>query len=175
LVSVDPERRRIEYRVENPGWFPQLYPVHTHRGRVSFRTEGECRLGGDNNGDEDDGDDGGAVVLEWRVEVRPHKPAARWVKAFTTAVVERITRNLVVHLRDPSAVVRVSPPRGWKGRSFASVRKDSWLGGVLDAHLNDSRSTWEQTLSLFQPWTWGRATDDEGSASTAWAVGRLDD
>jgi hypothetical protein len=166
LVRVDNETHQIEYRVHNPGWF--TYPVHTHRGLVSFRLE---TSDGD-NGDGGDGDRG--VVLEWKVEIRPFVRVKFWVRAFTEAVVTTLTRNLAVHVRDPAARVRVSPPRG-KGRSFASVRRDSWLGGVLDAHLADSRSAGEQTLSLLQPWTWGRSVDDAGSASTTWTTGRLRD
>jgi hypothetical protein len=62
------------------------------------------------------------------------------------------SRNFAVHLAEPKAVVKVAPPRG-KGNSFASVRKDTWLGGVLDNHLSDKRSTMEQTIAMFQPWT----------------------
>ena len=61
-------------------------------------------------------------------------------------------------------MVSVRPPRGGGGSNnkvFFQVRKDSWLGGVLDAHLQDQRSTLEQTMSMFQPSTWGRSTDNE--------------
>jgi len=34
------------------------------------------------------------------------------------------------------------------------VSKDSWLGGVLASHLSDTRPVVEQTLAIFQPWSW---------------------
>jgi hypothetical protein len=173
LIRVDEGTHQIDYQVDNPGWF--TYPVHTHKGRVSFRLE--C-YDGDSSGGGNDEDAGGGVVLEWQVEIRPYAGARRFVQIFTEAVVTTLTRNLAVHLRDPGAVVRVSPPRG-KGKSFASVRKDSWLGGVLDTHLADTRSTKEQMMALLQPWTWGRTDDsrgggddDAGSALTVWTTGR---
>jgi hypothetical protein len=144
----------IEYIVENPGLF--TFPVYTYRGRVHFQ-----QLTSD------------TVKLLWQTEARPFPGCVRIVETFAQAVITTLTRNLAVHLAEPNAVVRVSPPRG-KGTSFASVPKETWLGGVLEAHLRDSRSTWEQTLSMFQPWTWGRARDDPNDhAVTEWSNGYL--
>lgn len=157
LVSVDREIHQVQYQVDNPGML--TYQVYTHRGRVRFYHAPN--------------DTEGRVVMEWQVEIRPFPGFQHWVEAFTEAVVTTLTRNLAVHLAHPREVVHVYLPRG-KGASLASVRKDSWLGGVLEAHLSDRRSTVQQTLSMFQPWTWGRATDDvKDAASTSWTVGSL--
>ena len=69
-----------------------------------------------------------------------------------------IARNLQVHLAEPNAHVNVKPPRGgFGGKTMMQIPKDTWLGGVLEGHLTDTRSTYQQTLSLLKPWTWGRS------------------
>ena len=73
----------------------------------------------------------------------------------------------------------IKPPRGGGGtntnKSFGKVAKDTWLGGVLDAHLSDTRSTMDQTISLFQPWTWGRSGkgDREDVVLFQWTDGHI--
>jgi hypothetical protein len=158
IVAIDEDRHQVFYQVDNPGLF--TYPVHTHQGRVRFLHEtaenGEC-----------------AIVMEWQVEIRPYAGFRAGVEAFTEAVINTLSRNLAVHLAEHGAAVRVSPPRGM-GKQFASVRKDSWLGGVLHSHLSDQRSTAQQTLSMFQPWTWGRSEDDLADAAiSVWSDGTL--
>jgi hypothetical protein len=160
----------IRYQVDNPGIL--TYPVHTHEGLVHF-SETTMAL---------EGRDEPSVQLDWFVEIRPFRQMAWFAEAFTESVVKTLSRNLAVHLSSApfgSGMVQVSPPRG-KGKSFASVRKDSWLGGVLEAHLSDHRSTFQQTLSMLQPWTWGRATDESllkhgllKAPHTAWSSGNL--
>jgi len=114
------------------------------------------------------------VQLHWQVEVRPFPAFQAFIESFLEAAITTLSRNLAVHLSEPGAVVRVAPPRG-KGESFATVRKETWLGGVLDAHLRDQRSMLEQTFSMFQPWTWGRATDDDpDDAVIEWTNGYLE-
>ena len=141
----------IEYTVDNPGLL--TYPVHSHRGRVCFESvaavEGKesCSM----------------VDMVWDVEIRPWRGLAWLVKPFTAAIASTLGRNFKTHVQEPGVMVPLAPPRG-KGQAFAQIAKDSWLGGVLAAHLVDRRSTLQQTLSLVQPWTWGRskATDDFG-------------
>ena len=141
----------IRYKVVNPGLL--TYQVHTHEGRVRFVPV----PGGD------------GVEMRWEVKIRPMDKWGPFVKGFTSGVVSTLARNLKVHLEEgPEAVVSLSPPRG-AGKPFGSVRKDSWLGGVLAAHLADQRSAWEQTVSMFQPWSWGRSTDEEGEGAE-WTV-----
>jgi hypothetical protein len=158
VVSTDRDKHTIEYIVENPNIF--TYAVYTHHGRVQFV--------------QDDSNDESSVLLIWQVEIRPIRWLQWLTERFTDATVTTLTRNLAVHLLEPDVMVKVSPPRG-KGESFAEVRKDSWLGGVLEAHLSDKRSTFEQTLAMLQPWTWGRSKDDDErlQASTEWTEARL--
>lgn len=151
--------------VNNPGIW--TYPVYTHHGKVRF--ENPTTMTGD---DDDDG-----VDMLWEVEIRPFHGGGGalqfLVEKFTEATITTMSRNFAVHLAEPEAVVNVASPRG-KGKSFASVRKDTWLGGVLDNQLLDKRSTTEQTIAMFQPWTWGRVSDREGSdALTEWTDGFL--
>ena len=75
-------------------------------------------------------------------------------------------------------MVALKPPRGGGGEdnTLFQIRKDSWIGGVLDAHLRDKRSTALQTLAIFQPWTWGRTEkDDEEGEREEWTEGYLSD
>ena len=146
----------IEYAVDNPGLF--TYQVHTHKGRVRFQTS----IPASNE-----------MEMVWEVEVRPLKGFSWLVQLFTSAVISTLARNFKVHVTDPGAMVKVAPPRG-KGDAFGEVPKDTWLGGVLASHLSDKRSTVEQTLAIFQPWTWGRSTDDEGEGDE-WTTGCMSD
>ena len=113
--------------------------------------------------------------MKWEVEIRPWpEPWATIVKAFTAAVVSCYARNFKCHLEEgKNAMVALKPPRGGGGgdnnNTLLQIRKDSWLGGILEAHLQDKRSTAEQTVALFQPWTWGRtAADDEEGEGEEW-------
>lgn len=148
LINVD--ESLIEYTVANPGLF--TYQVHFHLGRVRFEQVSTDQ-----------------VEMTWEVQIRPFRYSSWLVKPFTAAIITTLARNFKVHVEQPNAVVKISPPRG-KGESFASIPKDSWLGGVLDAHLHDKRSTMEQTIAIFKPWTWGRSTDDEGEGAE-WTTG----
>lgn len=110
----------------------------------------------------------------WQVEIRPIRGWEAISKAFTETVVTTLARNLKSHLEEPNETVSLHPPRGGGGgEPLARVRKDSWLGGVLAAHLADRRSTWEQTVAIFQPWTWGRSTDEKGEEG-GWTVGYIE-
>ena len=103
----------------------------------------------------------------WTVKIRPYHNMEGFSKGCVSSVVTTLARNFKSHIEEPDSMVSVKPPRGGGGggggdnNTFFQVRKDTWLGGVLDAHLRDQRSTWEQTLSLIQPNTWGRSTDNE--------------
>ena len=142
-ISAD-NRGIIRYTVVNPGIF--TYPVHTHAGRISFTQE----------------EDEGIIKMVWEVQVRPFAGCTPLVQGFTSTVVSTLARNFQAYILDgPNATVAVAPPRGKDGAVY-QVPKSTWLGGVLEAHLADRRSTMEQTISLFQPWTWGRITDGPG-------------
>jgi len=73
----------------------------------------------------------------WRdtrmVGIRPFATTGPLVRLMTEAIVTTLSCNFAVHVQELDAVVRISPPRG-KGKPFATVRKETWLGGVLDAH-----------------------------------------
>ena len=137
------------YRLNDPAWWTFPFLVHTHIGRVRF-TSLESSL-----------------IIDWDVEIRPYKVASPMVEKLVEMTVSTLLRNIRVRLTQPNAAVDIYPPRGnsnmlMGGTSFGIVAKDTWLGGVLDAHLSDTRSTMEQTISLFQPWDWGRSgTGDE--------------
>ena len=152
--------REIIYQVQNPGWLT-CFPVHSHLGRVRL-----VPISDD------------SVEMIWQVEVRPLRGGHAFVETFTETIVSTISRNFKVHLSEPDATVSLYKPRGG-GKSWAKVRKDSWLGGVLNAHLSDHRSTLEQTISMLQPWTWGRTRDwDEEGEESRWetaAMDKLDD
>jgi hypothetical protein len=104
--------------------------------------------------------------MVWEVQVRPFilpDGAPLWYKGSHSAVVSTLARNFKVYIQNgPNATVAVAPPRGKGGGAFYQVPKSTWLGGVLEAHLADRRSTVEQIIYLFQPWTWGRGTDGPG-------------
>lgn len=152
----------IQYQVENPSQF--VYQVYTHRGRIQLTPRN----------DKDDN----SLEMTWQIEIRPFpEPWASIVKAFTAAVVSSYARNFKWHVKEgEDAMVALKPPRGSGGsdNTLLQVRKDSWIGGVLDAHLRDQRSTTEQTLAIFQPWTWGRTSkDDEEGEDEQWTKGYL--
>jgi hypothetical protein len=84
-----------------------------------------------------------------------------------------VARDFKVRVTEPGSTVKLAPPRG-KGKAFGQVRKEMRLGGVLAAHLSDQRSTVEQTIAIFQPWTWGRNTDDDGEREE-WTTGYMSD
>ena len=150
LVNVGQDE--IRYTVDNPGIL--TYPVHTHAGRVRFQNNSS-----------------GGMDMVWEVEIRPLRGWSWFVERFTSTIITVLARNFKVHVTEPGVMVKLAPPRG-KGEAFGEVHKDTWLGGVLAAHLSDRRSTAEQTVAIFQPWTWGRSTDDEGEGGE-WTTGYM--
>jgi hypothetical protein len=159
----------IRYTVVNPGIF--TYPVHTHAGKISFTTSASTST----TPTREEEEDRVVVKMVWEVQVRPFAGCTPLVQGFTSAVVSTLARNFKVHIQEgPNATVAVAPPRGGKGggdNAFYQVPKRTWLGGVLQAHLLDRRSTMEQTISLFQPWTWGRTSTDESGEGEEWSRG----
>jgi len=155
------ENCELQYRVKNPGLF--TYQVHSHRGRVRFLSKSQ---------------DTNTIEMNWEIEIRPYHGWSFLVEAFTGAVVSCYARNFKCHINEgPDVMVALKPPReGGVGASekLWQIRKDSWLGGVLDAHLKDSRDTVAQTVALFQPWTWGRTVDyDSVEERESWRDGYL--
>ena len=151
--SSDGSSAEVEYQLYRPGLTTFPFLMHTHNAKVGFAKEGET-----------------SIALHWEVEIRPFpipivKPL---VEKLTEMTVATLIRNFVVHLAEPGAQVEIRPPRGNADLvggvdSFGSVAKDTWVGGVLSAHLSDNRQTMEQTLSLMQPWTWGRSGNGDES------------
>ncbi|KAG7343935.1 hypothetical protein IV203_021943 [Nitzschia inconspicua] len=131
----------VSYRVENPGWITFPFLIHTHSGKVHFLPSKEA-LNKDKT----------CVDMLWEIEVRPFPFMAPNVRKLVEMTTSTTMRNLSVRLREPNATVAIKTPRGKKLSTkldnFGSVPKDTWLGGVLDAHLRDARSTWEQVVSL---------------------------
>jgi hypothetical protein len=146
------KKDEIWYTVDNPGLL--TYQVHTHAARVQFRQHYS-----------------GKMEMVWQVEARPLVGWSFIVELFTSTVITTLARNFKVHVTEPGSTVKLAPPRG-KGESFGQVPKETWLGGVLAAHLSDQRSTAEQAIALFQPWTWGRSTDDNGEGEE-WTTGYM--
>jgi len=97
----------------------------------------------------------------WQVDIRPLRGWQGFVQPFTEAIISTIGRNLKVRLQEPGAYVTLAGPRG-SGSDLGRVPKESWLGGVLAAHLADRRPVLEQTAAIFQPWAWGRSSDVPG-------------
>ena len=164
---ADPTEKQQEYaevcyQIENPGWatFPFLF--HTHTARVRFRRLPASTLG--------------AVAMEWNIEIRPYRIASSLVETLIAMTASTITRNLKIRLSEPDAVVNLGLPRGYGGHKWGSVPKETWLGGVLQAHLSDRRSTLKQTLTLFQPWTWGRSGrgDTNDDVHYSWSDGAME-
>lgn len=159
------ERADVYYQIKNPGWTTFPFLIHTHLGRVQFLKS--------SNNDKD-------VDIIWQIEVRPFPLSAPLVEKLLEMTASTIVRNLAVHMSEPGATVTLKPPRGNANlaggiSSFGSVPKASWLGGVLDSHMNDQRSTVDQTLSLFQPWTWGRSGtgDETDNVVLGWSNGEI--
>lgn len=150
LVNVGDNE--IRYTVDNPGLL--TYQVHTHAGRVRFQNHSSGRM-----------------EMVWEVELRPLRGWSWFVELFTSTIITTLAHNFKIHVTEPGATVKLAPPRG-KGEAFGEVHKDTWLGGVLAAHLSDRRSTAEQTMAILQPWTWGRSTDDEGEGEE-WTTGYM--
>lgn len=161
IVSTD-SNNKLEYQMENPSLWT-CYPAHTHQGTVRFETVEPPATAADGN-DETPAE----VRMVWEVHVNPYRGCEGYVQAFTSAIVSTLARNFRSHLEEPGAVVKVKPPRGGSGEVLFQVEKATWLGGVLDAHLSDQRSTWEQTVAMFQPWTWGRGDNDNGEDGDEW-------
>lgn len=150
------------YQLNDSGWLAFPFLLHTHIGRARFTSS-------------ESSDD---LVIDWDVEMRPYDKLSPLVEKLTEMTVSSLLRNIRVLLTEPDAVVTVKPPRGNSDmlmgqKSFGTVSKESWLGGVLDAHLSDTRSTAEQTSSLFQPWSWGRSGtgDESDSVQFQWGDG----
>ena len=110
------------------------------------------------------------VTMDWTVEVRPLPGCTELVRTFTAAVVGTLSRNLKSRLAEPGARVELRGPRGGGPPLGISLEKESWLGGVLVAHLADQRSVLAQTRELVRPWNWGRSEDEAGD-SEDWSTG----
>ena len=159
------------YQIENPGWTTVPFLIHTHLGRARFLSANKR--------------DTNAVDIIWEIQVRPFPLMAPLVEKLLEMTATTIVRNLIVHMKDPGARVVLQPPRGKaieigdgiKVERFGSIPKASWLGGVLDVHLKDQRSSLEQTMSLLQPWTWGYANaagSDRDTVGVSWKTGDMD-
>lgn len=161
-TETSPFMAEAIYQIENPGWTTFPFLIHTHLGRAQFvMSETE-----------------GAINIIWEIECRPFPFTSVVVEKLLEMTASTIVRNLRVRLAEPGERVEIKPPRGNTDlgiSSFGSVSKDTWLGGVLHAHLTDRRSTAEQTLSLLQPWTWGRSGegDENDSVCFNWSDGTM--
>lgn len=116
------------------------------------------------------------LAIEWEVQIRSYEIVKPIIEKLVEMVVATLVRNLRVKLIEQDAFVSIKPPRGNEKltmgvEEFGKVSKASWLGGVLQAHLSDKRSTIEQTVSLVQPWTWGRsgAGDESDVVQYEWS------
>lgn len=143
-TAITDEQTSFQYRLNRPGWTTFPFLLHTHIGRVSFASTKQ------------------GLVIDWCVEVRPYQIVKPIVEKLVEMTVSTLVRNLRVRLLEPNAIVLIKPPRGDANltmgvESFGALSKATWLGGVLESHLSDKRSTIDQTLSLVQPWTWGRS------------------
>eukprot|EP00578_Thalassiosira_sp_NH16_P019404 CAMPEP_0181083050 /NCGR_PEP_ID=MMETSP1071-20121207/3952_1 /TAXON_ID=35127 /ORGANISM="Thalassiosira sp., Strain NH16" /LENGTH=470 /DNA_ID=CAMNT_0023164685 /DNA_START=109 /DNA_END=1518 /DNA_ORIENTATION=+ len=144
-TKTSDEMAEFTYRLNDPGWLTFPFLLHTHLGRVRFTSNASSHL-----------------VIDWDVEIRPYRIASPMIEKLVDMTVSTVLRNIRIRLTEQDAEVVVRPSQGnvnfLVGRtSLAAVAKDTWLGGVLDAHLSDTRSTTEQTLSLLRPWSWGRS------------------
>lgn len=138
-ITNDEEETDIIYKVQNPSIF--TYQVYTHIGRVRFESE----------------EDG--IKMTWEVNIRPYRGLESFVKGFTEFVINALTRNFLVYIDDngDDSMVDVYPPRGFmkdKGALF-QVKRNTWIGSVLEQHMKDDKSVLEQTRDLLMPWTWG--------------------
>lgn len=155
------------YRLNSPGISTFPFLIHTHLGRVRMSSTIGSKSATK------------SLLITWKVEIRPFKLVGPIVEKMVEMVVTTIIRNLRIRLMEPGARVVIKPPRGNENLSmglgsFGSVPKESWLGGVLNSHLLDKRSTVDQTLSLIQPWTWGRSGsgDDDDYVNFKWQDGK---
>eukprot|EP00956_Cyclotella_meneghiniana_P034935 scaffold109630_cov67-Cyclotella_meneghiniana.AAC.4 len=146
-ISDDDNTSEFEYRLNSPGWLTFPFLMHTHRGVVKFTSNSDNSLS-----------------IHWDVEIRPYRVAGPLVEKITEMTVSTLLRNLRVKLKEPGATVTIKPPRGNTDllagqENLGSIGKETWLGGVLYAHLSDNRSTLQQSVAMLQPWTWGRSGD----------------
>jgi len=147
-TATTEKQTSFEYRLNRPGLTTFPFLLHTHIGHVSFTSTAT------------------GLAIDWEVEIRPYQIAKPIVEKLVEMTVSTLVRNLRVKLLEPDAVVLIKPPRGNANltmglEEFGKVSKASWLGGVLESHLCDVRSTKDQTLSLIQPWTWGRSGEGD--------------
>mmetsp|Transcript_14339 Transcript_14339/g.24382 ORF Transcript_14339/g.24382 Transcript_14339/m.24382 type:complete len:432 (-) Transcript_14339:56-1351(-) len=147
-TATTEKQTSFEYRLNRPGLTTFPFLLHTHIGHVSFTSTAT------------------GLAIDWEVEIRPYQIAKPIVEKLVEMTVSTLVRNLRVKLLEPDAVVLIKPPRGNANltmglEEFGKVSKSSWLGGVLESHLSDVRSTKDQTLSLIQPWTWGRSGEGD--------------
>jgi hypothetical protein len=149
-TSTSPTSATAIYQIDNPGWTTIPFLIHTHFARVQFNRCSQSLQ-----------DNQALVDVIWEIEVRPFPFMTPIVQKLLEMTASTILRNLRVHVSEPNASVVIKAPRGKEISavfdSFGAAPKDIWLGGVLDAHLRDTRSTLKQTISLLQPWTWGRS------------------
>ena len=150
------------YCLNDPGWKTFPFLLHTHLGKVSFTRSNAISSESD-------------LIINWDVEIRPYKFVSGLMEKLVEMTVTTIMRNLRVRLTEPGARVIVKQPRGKGQMSFGTVSKDTWLGGVLHSHLSDQRSTLDQTISLLQPWTWGRSGrgDENDCVQFQWTDGNI--
>ena len=160
-TTTTEEQTSFQYRLNRPGWTTFPFLVHTHIGNVSFTTTTQ------------------GLVIDWEVEIRPYQIVKPIVEKLVEMTVSSLARNLRVKLLEPDASVLIKPPRGNANltmgfEEFGKVSKATWFGGVLESHLSDKRSALEQTLSLIQPWTWGRSGpgDERDVVQYQWTDGQ---
>ncbi|CAB9497700.1 unknown protein [Seminavis robusta] len=176
------------YQIKNPGWTTIPFLIHTHLGRVRFVALSNDYA--DNNDGDDDGKSSASaslVTIIWEIQVRPFPLVAPPVEKLLEMTATTIVRNLAVHMVEPDAQVTLQPPRGKsidlgggtvKVDRLGSIPKASWLGGVLDAHVKDQSSVVDQTLALFQPWTWGcakNAGSEQDAVQVQWTSGEMEE
>jgi len=155
----DEKKSEIIYTVANPSSL--TYPVHTHLGRLTFQAvEGAGAV------DELD--------LIWEVNIRPYRGSEAFVNTLTETILSIYMTCFKTHMERPGEMVDVYAPRGkMKGKGpLFQVNVDSWLGGVLETHLNDDRPVAEQTADLLQPLKWGIQYD---GLSSEWTTKDISD
>ena len=157
----DSEMGEIYYTVDNPG----LIFLHNHLGRITFSSvEGEA------NDDK--------MEMLWEVAVTPKRGFEKFTKVFVETVVTILSINFKDHIEEKRKMVGVYLPRGGlvsdgKKEPLFQVRKDSWVGNVLDAHVRDTRNSFEQSLDLFRPLRWGTYFKEEGQSEDRWSNGEI--
>jgi len=171
-TTSDNEMAEFSYQLNNPGWLTFPFLLHTHLGRIQFTSVPSSASSSDASSSSD-------LIIHWEVEIRSYKFASTLMEKLVEMTVSTILCNLRIHLIEPDAQVIIKPPRGGNMNSetisFGTINKDTWLGGVLDTHLSDTRSTLDQTISLFLPWKWGRSGDgdEDDSVQFKWTDGRI--